>query len=698
MKEEEKKEYLKRYEEKKKKGVPFFPDILFKDAVVSLIVFVVLLALAFFLGAPLEERANPADTSYTPRPEWYFLFLFQLLKYFPGKLEVIGAIVLPTIVLLLLFGLPLLDRSRRRHFSARPIVIGGTALGMAGIVALTILSVVEAPPPAESTQGDPIAALYTENCAPCHGPSIMVSEGTNLHAVISLGQHEGMPAWNADLTSDEIDALAGFIQSPGGSQLFTQFCGDCHQLSELVAGDLLELRSAVDLGPDYAGHVDADVPDWTREMTSAQRTTLLNFLAAPDGQRLFAINCASCHGQSVAFAGEQGELEAIISQGGLHLDMPPWRETLSASQLDMLARYVVEPSSEPGAETLFASNCSSCHGDLVPRSEDFDSAREAIASGGAHETMPVWGDALTPEQLAALVSYTFSAAQGMGTDFGQQLFAQYCTSCHGDFGEGGPNPALAGDIIAPISTSEYLETRNDATLRAIIAQGQPNFGMSPFGSAYGGPLDDDEIEAIVALMRSWESNPPVDLPPEVTLPDVALTGEEIYAAVCSQCHGLDGEGLIGPSLLGDEIDTYSDLDLFAVISRGRESTVMIGFEDLLSSEQIDQLVLFIRGLGAPQDSTPTEASFSDDVLPIFQAKCGGCHGSLGGWSAASYQDVMTSGNNAPVVIPGDAEGSLLARWLLGTVDQGGFMPPSGKLPQAELDIILGWIGAGALDN
>jgi mono/diheme cytochrome c family protein len=698
MKEEEKKEYLEHYEEKKKKGVPFFPDILFKDAIASLIVFVVLLGLAFFLGAPLEERANPADTSYTPRPEWYFLFLFQLLKYFPGKLEVIGAIVLPTIVLLLLLGLPLLDRSRRRHFSARPIVIGGTSILMVGIIVLTVLSVIEAPPPAEVAQGDPVAALYAENCAPCHGPSIMVSEGTNLHAVISLGQHEGMPAWSADLTSDEIDALAGFIQAPGGSQLFTQYCGDCHQVSELVAGDLLELRSAVDQGPDFDGHLGVEIPDWTQEMTSDQRTTLLNFLAAPDGQRLFAINCASCHGQSIAFAGEQSELEAIIRQGGLHLDMPPWRETLDAAQLDALARYVVEPSSEPGAEILFASNCSACHGELVPRSESIDAAREAIASGGAHETMPVWGDALTTEQLAALVSYTYSAAQGTAIDFGQQLFAQYCTSCHGDFGEGGPNPALPGDIIAPISTSEYLETRDDATLRAIIAQGQPNFGMSPFGSAFGGPLDDDEIEAIVVLMRSWESDPPVDLPPEVSVPDVPLSGDEIFAAVCSQCHGPMGEGLIGPTLSGEGIDAYSDQDLFAVISQGREATVMLAFGDLLSSPQIDQLVRFIRGLGEPQDSSPGDVSFSGDVLPIFEAKCGGCHGSLGGWSAATYQDVMTSGNNAPTVIPGDAEGSLLAKWLLGTVDQGGFMPPSGMLPQDEVDLILDWIAAGALDN
>lgn len=700
MKEEEKKDYLKRYEEEKKKGGPFFPDVLFKDAIVSLLVFVVLIALAYFVGAPLEERANPADTSYTPRPEWYFLFLFQLLKYFPGKLEVIGVIVLPALVLLLLVALPFLDRSARRHFSTRPLVIGGTSLIMAGIVVLTILSIIETPPPAEIAQGDQTAALYAENCAPCHGSSISVPAGTNLHSVIALGKHEDMPAWSSDLTSDEIDALAGFIQSPGGSQLFTQYCGECHNVVELVAGDPLELRLSIDLGPDYEAHQDIGITDWRPSLAAEQRTSLLNFLAAPDGQRLFAINCASCHGQSVGFSGSESDLEVIIARGGLHLDMPPWRETLDSSQLDTLARYVVDPASDPGGSGLFQSYCAACHGERIPYIEEFEVAREVISSGGAHETMPVWGEVLTDEQLAALVSYAYAAAQGAPAELGLELFAQNCAPCHGDFGEGGANPTLPGDIIAPISSAEYLKTRDDGTLRAIISQGQPNFGMSPFGTAFGGPLDEDEIEAIVALMRSWEANPPVELPPEVSATNVPLMGADIYAAVCAQCHGAVGEGLLGPALIGEEFSTaFTDEQLFDVISNGHEATAMVAWGELLTSEQIQQLVLHIRRLsGEGEVSTPGEVSFSGDVVPIFQAKCRGCHGSLGGWSAASYQDVMTSGNNAPVVMPGDAVESLLAKWLLGTVDQGGYMPPSGMLPQDELDLILGWITAGALDN
>ena len=136
MNENEKKHYLEKYQEAKKKGVPFFPDILFKDAVVALLVFLILAGLAYFLGAPLESRANPADTAYTPRPEWYFLFLFQLLKYFPGNLEVIGVIIIPGVVIGLLFLLPLIDKSPRRHFRNRPWVIGITSFVVLGIIGL----------------------------------------------------------------------------------------------------------------------------------------------------------------------------------------------------------------------------------------------------------------------------------------------------------------------------------------------------------------------------------------------------------------------------------------------------------------------------------------------------------------------------------------------------------------------------------
>src|SRR5512147_2727969 len=281
MNDEEKKAYLEKYNEEKKKGVPFFPDIIFKDAVVTLIVFIILVSLAYFIGVPTEARADPNDTTYTPRPEWYFLFLFQLLKYFPGKLEVVGVVLLPTLAILTLFLLPFIDRSRFRDFRSRPVIVGGTLVTVVAIVFLTVQAIQEAPPPVEAKSGDQTAALYTANCAACHGETITVPVGTNLHDIIAKGKHEGMPAWGADLSTDQIDALAGFILSPGGSQLFTQYCSECHKVEELVSSNPLELNKSLELGLSYPAHANLNMPNLTTALDQEQRSRLLNFLVAP---------------------------------------------------------------------------------------------------------------------------------------------------------------------------------------------------------------------------------------------------------------------------------------------------------------------------------------------------------------------------------------------------------------------------------
>lgn len=706
MNEEDKQSYLARYREAKEKGVPFFPDVIFKDVVVSFVVFVILAALAYFVGVPTEARANPADATYTPRPEWYFLFLFQLLKYFPGNLEVIGVTVIPTLAIVLLFALPFIDRSPKRHFLNRRWASLSAAAVVAGIGALTVLAVREAPPPLAARAVDKAASLYSNNCSNCHGPSIDVPPGTDLHQLIARGKHEGMPAWGGDLSTDEIDALAGFILSPRGSALYTAQCGACHESSVLAAGNPLELQRILDQGPDYLPHKSVTVPKWSETLSTAERNALLNYLAAPDGQRLFAVDCAGCHGRGVVFAGDEKALRELIGKGGQHLDMPAWRGTLSETDLDTLAVYVIDPAATPAGKTLFAQHCSACHGDAVPSAPDKESARKIIGSGGGHVTMPVWGKVLTSEQLDALVSYTLAASKGTGAAMGAQLFAGNCAGCHGQFGEGGPNPTRPGDIIVPISSAEFLKTRDDVTLRAIVSQGQPNFGMSPFGASYGGPLSDDEIDAIVAFLRSWEANPPVVLPTEVAAGQAALTGTQIYADVCSRCHGEKGEGGIGPAFRDPAFQArYTDQGLFDAISQGREATPMLAWGEILTSDQIEQLVHFIRTLQAgtaePSGTPSGPPIFSGQVLPLLQAKCSVCHGpdaKFGGWDASTYESVTNTGDHGPVAVPGDPAGSLLAQKILGTQTEGTIMPPAGQMPDHETQLIVDWIAAGAPNN
>jgi mono/diheme cytochrome c family protein len=706
MNDQEKQAYREKYKKDKEKGVPFFPDIIFKDTIVVFIIFVILVALAYFLGAPLEARANPNDTGYTPRPEWYFLFLFQMLKYFPGRLEVIGAMVLPGLLITMLFLLPFLDKSPKRHPFSRPIASIAAIVVVLGIGGLTLLAANEAPPPKEVVAVDKAADLYSKNCANCHGPSIDVPPGTDLHALIASGNHNGMPAWGGDLSADEIDMLAGFIVSPNGSTLFTRECATCHKSPVLASGNPLQLQRVFDDGADYPQHKGLNTPDWKTTLTADEQNALLNFLAAPDGQRLFTVNCSGCHGQGVAFSGTEDELQAMIAKGGHELKMPAWKNTLSAEELDTLVAYVVDTKSSPNGAALFGKYCAACHGDKVPSVPDKESALKIIALGGAHVTMPVWGDVLTPEQIDALTTYTWETSQGIGITSGEKLFASNCRGCHGKYGEGGPNPSFPGDMIFPISSAEFLKTRDDATLRNIISHGQPSYGMVPFGASYGGPLSNEQVDAVVAYIRSWEANPPsanAPAPPPASFQPPELSAKQLYDGMCAQCHGTNLEGTsTAPPLIAEDLRAkYDDQQLFSMINDGILTVAMPGAGHMFSEKQIKELVTLVAGKSTGGGAKPTAGpvSFSEQVLPIFQARCTMCHGSsttYGGWDGSSYQSALTTGNNNPEIISGDAGNSPLVQLLQAT--NGVFMPPTGRLSQDEVDTIINWINAGAEDN
>jgi len=130
---------------------PFYPVHAVKDTIVIAAVFALLLTLAIVAKAPLEAMADPSDATYVPRPEWYFLGLFQLLKYFPGKLEVVGAIGVPTLVIGLLLLLPFLDSKPERAPGARPRVSAIVTLVVVAVATLTWLGFRDTPGSASST-------------------------------------------------------------------------------------------------------------------------------------------------------------------------------------------------------------------------------------------------------------------------------------------------------------------------------------------------------------------------------------------------------------------------------------------------------------------------------------------------------------------------------------------------------------------
>jgi ubiquinol-cytochrome c reductase cytochrome b subunit/menaquinol-cytochrome c reductase cytochrome b/c subunit len=170
----EKEQYLREYELLKKQGKPFFPYAVFKDSVMAMIVLAVIIVMALTLGAELGPKADPTSTTYVPRPEWYFFFLFELLRVVkPPELVFMATIGIPTICLILLLLLPFFDRGPERNPAKRPIatLAGITTIG--AMAYLTILGATAGSPTEieldvepQYEKGRDVAA--SSGCTACH--------------------------------------------------------------------------------------------------------------------------------------------------------------------------------------------------------------------------------------------------------------------------------------------------------------------------------------------------------------------------------------------------------------------------------------------------------------------------------------------------------------------------------------------------
>jgi len=156
---------------------PFFPYQAARDVTVAVVAGVLLAALAWQGAPPLEPPADPTASDYSPRPEWYFLGLFQLLKYFPGRLEVVGAIVIPGAVMTILALLPWIDRARSRGLWERRWLLGGLAAGVAALTTLTVMGAMDKPPASGGEwnvrEQAGLALMAGGTCTTCHSDAGM---------------------------------------------------------------------------------------------------------------------------------------------------------------------------------------------------------------------------------------------------------------------------------------------------------------------------------------------------------------------------------------------------------------------------------------------------------------------------------------------------------------------------------------------
>ncbi len=260
MNEEQKKAYLEKYAQSKAKGEKFWPDTILKDMLMSLALFVLLILLATFLGVANEPKADPSDSAYIPRPEWYFLFLFKFLALYGripvlGRIEWIATAIVPALAVGVLFLIPFIDRSPDRHFSKRILALSLMTVMVVTIVTLTLI-------------GD-VPTTY--------------GEGVYVAGILQLISGLALPGITLVVLF-----LVAIIFKKSANQAMVWITGISSLL--IVASTVAILV----LAP----------PPAAAEETTVASTLSEQILAGTD---LYSINCVECHGAE----GEGGEVKGV---------------------------------------------------------------------------------------------------------------------------------------------------------------------------------------------------------------------------------------------------------------------------------------------------------------------------------------------------------------------------------------------------
>jgi len=178
----------------------FWPDQVLKDAIACLAILATVLVLVFWKGAELGAPADPSESYSAARPEWYFLFLFQLLKYFEGKYELIGTMVIPGAVMTVLFAMPFIAKSRQGHL----FNVGFISVLLACCGALTGLAI----------RADMVDAKYKAAVAEAERSAeriVELAQGPQ-----GIGREGALPLLRNDPLTQ-------------GPKLFAKHCSSCHR-------------------------------------------------------------------------------------------------------------------------------------------------------------------------------------------------------------------------------------------------------------------------------------------------------------------------------------------------------------------------------------------------------------------------------------------------------------------------------------
>ncbi len=230
----------------KKKGVPFFPDAIWRDVVFSVGVLVVVIILAIFVGAPeLTEPADPTILHVEPSPDWYFKWIYSIFATMNRHLEPYFLFFGPLIGLIILFSIPFLSKGGERHPLRRPWAMGGVLVTLTMVLSLTYLGLSAPWVPEfnaadiseysnisdDDTQLKTGERLFQEmKCIYCHkigdiggksGPNLTEVQNrlTQQQLVIRITNGaEDMPAYGGSLNPEELAAIVVFLSKEDKTQ------------------------------------------------------------------------------------------------------------------------------------------------------------------------------------------------------------------------------------------------------------------------------------------------------------------------------------------------------------------------------------------------------------------------------------------------------------------------------------------------
>jgi len=501
-------------------------------------------------------------------------------------------------------------------------------------------------------------ALYRANCSTCHGANGEGAIGNSLNSPTFLAAasdaflrdtivhgrpNTAMPAWR-EFTTQELCDLLAFLRQ--WQPLRSDFS------ATLVLSD----------GPENSS------------------------VSAAIGRTLFTANCVMCHGengqgdlgpslntQSFLTAVPNSYLVETLLRGRMGTGMPSWRQ-LSSEDVASLVRFIRtwqrEPSKSPdwheqavahgdwdAGRHLFAGQCAACHGrdgegatgpqlnnlSFLSLASDV-MLREWISKGKDGTEMRAFRKGgqgvaeLSDRQVEDIIAYLRllqRAGEGELTrvaksphgrpERGAVIYSESCVGCHGVRGEGASGPAL--------SNPGFLRLASDGFLMATMALGRSGTEMRPVKR---GPqsilnLSSDEVNDLVAYLRSWEHTPPfeaggiVNIPHRFVVPWDLARGNQLFASNCAGCHGMEGKGAWAPELNNEGfLSAATDGFLQATIIRGRTGTAMRAFGQGanglvdLSPSDVDDIVAYMRHWSrrTPSPMTlPAERSLQRGAAP-----------------------------------------------------------------------------------